>query len=497
MSEYVDVLVVGGGNAGLCAALSARDAGATVRVVDAAPFDLRGGNSAFATGTFRLAYSGPANIRHLVPSISDEEASHVDFGAYPAEQYYDDLCKLSNYRADADLALQLATSSDKAALWLRDHGVRFLPMYARQAFEVDGRMRFWGGVAVEAVGGGSGIVEALSKTAADRQIATSYGSRLDTLTEADGRVIGATIKDDDGAKAEVRAGSVILACGGFEANPAWRAQYLGPDWDLARIRGARFNTGVGLAAAFRVGAAPVGHWSDGHAVALDANAPSYGDLRLGVDFSRHSYPLGIVVNQKGERFIDEGANFRNYTYGIYGRQILAQPEHTAWQVFDAAVEPLLRPEYRDRHATRVTATSIEDLAVKMDGVSVHNLRRTIEDFNRGATSSARFDPAKLDGRCTTGLTIPKSNWASPLTAPPFVAYPVTCGLSYNYGGIRTDLTGAVLDDRGRHIAGLYAAGGIVGGLFYGNSASGSSLAFGAVQGIKAGQAAAAGAVNGF
>ncbi len=181
-----------------------------------------------------------------------------------------------------------------------------------------------------------------------------------------GRIAGVRV-NHGGREETIDADAVVLAAGGFEANPAWRARYLGPGWDLARVRGTRFNTGDGIRMALEVGAAARGHWSGCHAVGWDANAPEFGDLEVGDGFQKHSYPFGIMVNARGERFVDEGADFRNYTYAKYGREILQQPGQIAWQIFDAKVASLLRDEYRIRQVSRVTADTIDALSRKIDG----------------------------------------------------------------------------------------------------------------------------------
>src|SRR5262249_8143053 len=182
----------------------------------------------------------------------------------------------------------------------------------------------------------------------------------------EGRVEG-VVAEREGKRFPLRAKAVVLACGGFESNAEMRARYLGPNWDLAKVRGTKFNVGDGIRAALEIGASPKGHWSGCHAVAWDLNAPEFGDLAVGDNFQKHSYPLGIVVNAKGERFLDEGADFRNYTYAKYGGVILQQPNMLAWQVFDAKVLHLLRDEYRIRQITKARADTIEELAEKLDG----------------------------------------------------------------------------------------------------------------------------------
>jgi len=198
---------------------------------------------------------------------------------------------------------------------------------------------------------------------------------------------------------------------------------------------------------------------------------------------------GIVVNARGERFLDEGADFRNYTYARYGREVLEQPGRFAWQVFDARVAHLLRDEYRKRHATRVEAESLPELAERLDGVDGEAFLRTVGEFNAAVRREVRFDPSVRDGRSTRGLALNKSNWANPLEEPPFEAFAVTCGITFTFGGLSIDRRARVLDDDGRRIPRLFAAGELVGGLFCDNYPGGSGLTAGAVFGRLAGRGA--------
>jgi tricarballylate dehydrogenase len=241
--------------------------------------------------------------------------------------------------------------------------------------------------------------------------------------------------------------------------------------------------------ALEAGAAPYGDWAGCHAVAWDLNAPPTGNRRIGDLYQKHSYPLGIIVNADGERFVDEGADFRNYTYAKYGREILRQPHRAAFQLFDAKVTHLLRDEYRIREATHATSETIDGLAEAM-GIDRAGLVRTVGAYN-AAVQPGEFDPARLDGKRTEGIEPPKSNWALPLDAPPYTGYAVTCGITFTFGGLRVDRWARVLDTSGRPIPGLYAAGELLGGLFYDNYAGGSGLMAGSVFGRIAGENSAA------
>ncbi len=493
-AEDCDVVVVGGGNAALCAALAARDQGAGVMVLERAPFAERGGNSAFTAGGFRVPYRSLEELLELMPDLSEEEKQNTDFGAYTEEQFFDDMARVTHCRANPELVEILVRRSRSTLVWMRSKGIRFVPMYGRQAFRVGGRFKFWGGLTVEAWGGGPGLVDALYRAVESHGVKILYQARATRLLGDSGGVRGVQVGHTDGMR-EVSAGAVVLACGGFEANAEWRARYLGPNWDLARVRGTRFNTGEGIRMALEIGAEPYGHWSGCHAVAWDRNAPDYGDLRVGDGFQKHSYPLGIVVNARGERFIDEGADFRNYTYAKYGRAILEQPGQFAWQVFDGKVAHLLRDEYRIRQVTRVQADTLEQLAARLEDVDAQGFLRTVREFNAAVRSDVAFNPNVKDGRATRGIAPPKSNWANAIDTPPFLGFAVTCGITFTFGGLRVSSRGQVMGSEGGPIPGLYAAGELVGGLFYFNYPGGTGLTSGAVFGRIAGAEAGGAALG--
>jgi tricarballylate dehydrogenase len=285
---------------------------------------------------------------------------------------------------------------------------------------------------------------------------------------------------------------VVLASGGFESNTEWRTRYLGPGWELAKVRGTSFNTGDGIKMALDIGASPYGNWSGCHAVGWDYNAPEFGDLDVGDNFQKHSYPWGIMVNATGRRFVDEGADFRNYTYAKYGRVILNQPNNFAWQIFDKKIIPMLRDEYRIKRVTKQSANSIEELAKKLEGVDPVAFVDEIKKYNAAVKKDLPFNPNIKDGRCTVGLDVNKSNWANTIDEPPFEAYQVGCGVTFTFGGLRINPdSGQVFDTDLAPIPGLYAAGELVGGIFYFNYPGGSGLISGCVFGKIAGDGAAA------
>jgi tricarballylate dehydrogenase len=333
------------------------------------------------------------------------------------------------------------------------------------------------------------MLKALYANAERRGIPIAYETPAVSLMREGGRVTG-VVAEQAGAPVAIKAGAVVLACGSFESNPEMRARYLGPGWELAKVRGTRFNMGAGVNMALAIGARPYGHWSGCHSVAWDVNAPPYGDLTVGDQFQKHNYPFGIIVNARGERYVDEGLNFHSHTYAKYGAEIVKQPGMFAWQVFDAKASPLLRGEYRIRRVTKAEAGMLEELAPKLEGVDAQAFLRTVREFNAACRCDVPFNPNILDGRRTEGLAIDKTNWANPLDTPPFHAYHVTTGVTFTFGGVKISQQGSVEDLYGRVIPGLYAAGEMVGGLFFHNYASGTGLMSGATFGRLAGRRAA-------
>ena len=487
---YYDVVVVGGGNAGMSAALAAREKGSSVIVLERAPYEKRGGNTIFTGGGFRFAYESVDDIKAIVPDLSEAELAQCEFGSYSENDFFDDIARLSEYRSNPDLASLLVRESQAAVLWARDKGVKFLPKYRTQALDIDGVFTFWGGVSLGVSAGGAGLIESLEKACSTAGIAIEYGARaLELITDKRG-VVGIRFEKERSVE-KLDCGAVILAAGGFQANAEWRTRYLGPGWDLAKVRGSQFNTGDGIRMALDIGASPCGQWSGCHAAGIDLNAPDFGDHRVGGNyFEKHSYPFGIMVNSKGERFLDEGADFRNYTYAKYGREILKQPSQMAWQVFDQQEVELLRDEYTVPRITKVTADTLEELAGKLEGVDPKGFLDTVASFNAAVMKDRPFNPNVRDGKGTTGLLINKTNWAQPLDSPPYLAFAVTCGITFTFGGLRISEDAEVIDDSGDKIPGLYAAGDLVGGLHYFTYPGGSGLTSGSVFGRRAGAGAA-------
>ncbi|WP_102346287.1 FAD-dependent tricarballylate dehydrogenase TcuA [Bacillus sp. Marseille-P3661] len=483
-----DIIIVGAGNAALCAALAAREQGVHVTVLEKAPKKERGGNSAYTAGSILFPFNGIEDIKDIVTDLSEEEIANTDFGSYSEEQYFNDVARVTEYRADPDLVDTLVSNSLSVMKWMRSKKIRFIPIYGRQAYKVDGKFKFSGGLVVEAAGGGLGLINSQIEAAEREGITIIYDAHVKELIHDDEGVHGVIAKVK-GKTTEIKAKAVVLANGGFQANAEMRTRYLGPGWDLAKIRGTRYNTGDGINMALKAGAMPFGHWSGCHAVGWDRNAPEFGDLSLNA-FQKYGFPYGIMVNANGERFTDEGKDFKSFTYSTHGRLILNQPGYFAWQIFDSKVTHLLKDEYRIKQVTKVTANTLEELAQKLDGVDPEGFLRNIKEYNQAVKTDVPFNPNIKDGRGTEGLAIPKSNWANTIDEGPFEAYAVTCGLTFTFGGIKINPKAEVQDTSELSIPGLYAAGELVGGIWYFSYVGGAGLMSGSVFGKIAGENAA-------
>lgn len=486
MQRDADVIVVGGGNAGFSAAHAARERGRSVIVLERGEGETAGGNSFFTAGATRIAHDGLEELAEFVEHDDRHSVSTVP--PYSSEEYLADLERVTEGRNDPELSRVLVTEAQPTLRWLADLGLRYRLMYERQAYDrPDGSYLFWGGLHVGNVGGGEGLIEDHTAVAQRLGEDVRYGHRATELIVEDGRVVG-VVAEHEGTQIELRAESVVLAAGGFEANAEMRAEHLGERWAAAKVRGTAFNVGDMIRAGLDVGADRGGDWNSCHSVQWDAfHETNEGNLQLTNRLTRQSYPLGILVNTEGHRFLDEGADFRNYTYAKYGKVILEQPGSLAFQVFDAATRPMLRAEeYEMPGVSEIVADTLEELAEKLE-VPAAELTATIESFN-STISEGEFDPTVKDGK-KADTTPPKSNWSSPIAQAPYYAYPVTCGITFTFGGLRGDTEGRVLDAQAQPIPGLLVAGEMLGGLFSANYPGGSGLAAGAVFGRRAGSIA--------
>jgi tricarballylate dehydrogenase len=489
VGERFDVVIAGGGNAAFCAAHAAREQVERVLILEKAPKEWAGGNSYFTAGAFRTTFGGLEEIEPLLDDVDETLLERTILDPYTPEDFMADMVRVTEGECDRTLTSVLVHDAGKTIRWLREKGLRFRLMYDRQSFEVDGKRRFWGGLVLGTIDGGRGLMEQHTKRAAESGIEVRYESPVvDLIRDEDGSVAG-VVCETSGGREEVRASAVVLAAGGFESDEEMRAEHLGEQWREAKVRGTPHNTGEVLRMALEFGAQPYGQWSGCHSVAWDAGAPPFGDLELTNLLTKQSYPLSIVVNREGKRFIDEGADYRNYTYAKYGAEILRQPGALAYQLFDAKTSHLLRQdEYTAPGASRREASTIVELAAKI-GINPRSLESTVEEYN-AAVQPGEFNPAVKDGKRAEGIEPPKSNWALPLDAPPFFAFAVTCGITFTFGGLHIDSKSRVLNIEGFPIPGLHAAGELVGGLFYHNYPGGSGLTAGSVFGRRAGKAAA-------
>ena len=485
------VIVVGSGNAALCAGIAALEAGAQVTMLEKAGRDLAGGNTKYTAGAMRFAYDGSSDLLPLLRDADDDRLPLTDFGSYTIQKFSDDLLGFNDGRPLSPEQVKLIERSGETMQWLAGHDVKFEPIYSRQSFEKDGRHVFWGGLTLAAENEGVGLFD-MELAAFERLGGTiHYDSAVTSLIQEAGRVCGVMVGD-----VAHRADAVILASGGFEANEEMRAKYIGPDWSKAKVRGTPMNTGDGLVMALQAGAQEYGLFGGCHATPMDLHMADFGNLELPhgarKNYRKICYFLGVMLNARGERFVDEGINFRNYTYAQFGRAVLEQPEHFAWQVFDAKVFDLLYEEYHFHDAHFVQADTLDDLIPMLDGVDGAAAARTLAAYNDAVDPDVTFDPTVLDGKGTKGLPLAKSNWAQRLDQGPFRAYPVTGGITFTYGGLKVSDHGAVLDGSDAAIPGLFACGELVGGVFYNGYPGGSGLTSGAVFGRQAGAGAARG-----
>lgn len=486
-SRQADVIVVGGGNAAFCAAHAAAQRGRSVLVLEKAPRDAVGGNSFYTAGATRIAHAGLEDIRDVIDA--DERHAVTEVPPYSEADYTSDLERVTEGRNDPELTSILVSESQAAVRWLSGLGMRYRLMYERQAYDrLDGTYLFWGGLHVGNTGGGEGLIADHLKIAEELGETVIYDCEVNDLIQENGVIVGVLASAGD-EQIEYRAESVILGAGGFEGNVEMREKHLGEGWRNAKLRGTPCNTGQMIEAGLRVGAARGGDWSTAHSVQWDALADNNESNReLTNRLTRQGYPFGIIVNRDGNRFVNEGEDFRNYTYAKFGREILKQPENIAYQIFDASTRLLCRSEeYEMPGISEVVAGNIEELAEKT-GINTQGLVKTVTDFNENIDESHAFDPTVKDQRASNTLP-PKSNWASAFVTAPFYAYPVTCGITFTFGGLRSDINGRVIDESDNHIPGLFVCGEMLGGLFSRNYPGGSGLAAGMVFGRRAGSVA--------
>ncbi|TWU75053.1 hypothetical protein ED733_006522 [Metarhizium rileyi] len=467
----------------MSAAISAKQAGAqSVVLIDKCPESWAGGNSYFTAGAYRAVHNGLQDVLPLVNNVSEQQAGRIVLEPYGRNDFAGDLDRVCMGRTDARLAKVLVEESLDA-------------------------IKFWGGLCLKTEEGGKSLVRDLQRAASQAGVQTLWSTPFRSVKK-DAKTGRLNVVVGDASPRLISTGAVIFAAGGFEANPRMRAAHLGPGWDMAMVRGTPNNTGECLEYCLRTcDAVATGDWSGCHSVAWDANADAEsGHREISNELTKSGYPLGLMVNAHGRRFVDEGEDMRNYTYAKFGRAILEQPDHMALQVFDAQATAWLRSEeYRPERVERITADSIEELADKCVARGLRSkdaFVQTILEYNeavlahRRENPSAKWDPSTKDGLSTQStmkrLGLAKSNWALALDRAPFLAVKVTAGITFTFGGLKVDPdTAQILPVSGVSPSrALYCVGEMMGGLFYENYPGGSGLTAGTVFGRRAGKAAA-------
>ena len=485
-----DVIIVGGGNAACAAAVSARENGAKrVVLLEKAPKDQRGGNTHFSGAIFRFVFNEIEELDRFVPNAEEEYPGfHAGVPKYPREAFRKDLMRVTEGKSDPDLADLLIDTSYDTTCWMQDTGKHeFELARSVMGIKVGNQYKWPRGAIVRTVHEGVGLSATWFKTIEAMGIEVQYEAHVLELTHGEsGRVNGVMVRGKDGLQ-RFEAKAVVLACGGFETNPAWRTHYLGQEWGHAKVRGSNFNYGDGLKMALDIGAMPWGHWGGCHATPIVAEAPDYGLSELTDKTNRLSYPYGVMLNVEGKRWIDEGVDFNAFTYAKYGGLILKHPKGMVYQIFDSKVVDMLEPRYKTSEPFK--SETLEGL-VKQLPLDQKQALRTLQDYNDAAGRGGPFNPAELDGLHTENLYPPKTNWAQKLDTPPYLRWAVTGGITFTFGGLKINRDAQVISSGWKPIEGLYCAGEMVGGLFHYNYALGTGLMSGAVFGRIAGRSAA-------
>jgi tricarballylate dehydrogenase len=462
-TKTYDVLVAGGGNAALCAAITARQAGASVLLVESAPKAFRGGNSRH-TRNLRAMHDTPNEV------LTD---------AYKEDEYWDDLLRVTGGNTDENLARMTIRASSGVFGWMKDAGVRFQP-------SLTGTLNL-GRTNAFFLGGGKALLNAYYLTAERLGVEVLYDTEVISLNIDDGAVrsIDITYK---GFPETVHARCVVASSGGFQANLEWMRQYWGDAVDNFVIRGTPYNRGRILKNLLDQGIASIGDPTQCHAVALDARAPKFDG---GITTRLDSVPYSVVVNRNGDRFYDEGEDVWPKRYAIWGRLIAQQPGQIAYSICDAKAFQLFMPSV----FPAIKADSVEELAVKMK-LDPTKVRQTVEGFNAAIKPGQVFDNLKLDGNATEGLTPNKTNWARSIDKPPFYGYPLRPGITFTYLSVKVNEKAQVLMDNGQPSGNLFASGEIMSGNILGKGyLAGFGMTIGTVFGRIAGQEAARRARN--
>ena len=462
LERRYDVLVVGGGNAALCAAISARRSGASVLVLEAAPKFYRGGNTRH-TRNMRCAH---------------DTAVGTLTGPYTEEEYWDDLQRVTAGRTDEALARMMIRESKDMLHWIGMQGVRFQPSLGG-TLSLGRTNSFF-------LGGGRAMLNALYRTAESLGIDIQYTAEVVDLDVRDGMFLSATLMRD-GGRVLIRVGTLVAAAGGFEANIEWLKQGWGDAAENFLIRGTPYNNGSMLRLLLDHGVQSTGDVNQCHAVAIDARAPKYDG---GIITRLDCVVFGIVVNNKAERFYDEGEDVWPKRYAIWGRLVAAQPDQIGYIIFDAKSLTMFMPSL----FPPIQASTIRELAGKI-GLDTAALEQTVTGFN-AAVRPGSFDHTILDDCRTEGLVPPKTHWARHIDTAPFYAYPVRPGITFTYLGTRVNSDARMIMNDGKPSANMFAAGEIMAGNVLGQGyAAGIGMTIGSVFGKIAGREAAGHARN--
>jgi len=462
LQETYDVVVAGGGNAALCAAITAARAGCRVIVLEGAPEFYRGGNTRH-TRNLRCSHDGTA------PTMT---------GPYAQDEFLDDLYRVTGGQTDKVLAELTIARSRELLSWMDEQGVRFQP-------PLGGTLSL-GKTNAFFLGGGRGMLNALYRRAEALGVICLYDAPLTALTIEDGYFVSATIKYQ-GREQQVRGKALVAAAGGFESNIEWLKQYWGEAADNFLIRGTPYNRGDVLRMLLDKGVAPVGDPTQCHAVAIDARAPKFdGGIATRLD----SVVFGIMVNRDAQRFYDEGEDTWPKRYAIWGRLIAQQPGQIAYSIIDSRSIRMFMPSI----FPAVEAGTIRELAGKLS-LDPDALEKTVNEFN-AAVRPGTFDHTLLDDCRTQGLAIDKTHWARTIDQPPYYAYPLRPGITFTYLGVRVNEESRMLLKDGKPAGNMFAAGEIMAGNVLGQGyLAGIGMTIGAVFGRIAGQGAAAHARN--
>ena len=450
-----DVVVIGAGNAGLSAAITATEAGCSVLVIESAPKDMRGGNTRH-TRNLRAMHDEPTDV------LTD---------AYSFEEYFDDLMRVTKGVTNQDLAALTLQKSAELTGWLAERGVRFQSA-------LSGTLNL-GRTNAFFLGGGRALLNALCRYAEGIGIKFIYETPVDELIIEDGFCTAVKLNGDDRL---VRGKKFIMTAGGFEANLDWLAEGWGEAAKNFLVRGTPYNKGTMLRQLLDKGAKPVGALDQCHAVAIDARAPKYdGGIASRID----GVPFSMVVNQNCERFYDEGEDFWPKRYAIWGRLVAGQPDQIAYAILDNVGVGRFMPSV----FTPIKADTIEELAELLELDSA-KLRQSITEFN-AACPAGPIDQSILDGKATTGLSPEKTNWAAPIAQPPFYGFPLRPGITFTYMGVEVNDKAQILFQDGTASGNLFAAGEIMAGNILGQGyLAGIGMTIGGVFGRIAGEQAA-------